>query len=155
MSIPQRTGFAQLPRMEGWDAVIPPVPVAPPQAAIVVKVAMTRGNMRLSISLSPAICQQLGNPEFVTVSQNKAEKALMLVKAEADSGFKLSAFGGNLSKDGSPKRKICYLEPWRDMTIETVGMQANGEVVEHKGVPVLVIRLPYGLFPKTGLGARS
>lgn len=155
MSIPQRTGFAQLPRIEGWEVVVAPAPIAKQSAGVKVKVALARGTMRLSVSLSPVVVEQLGHAEFVSVHQNKAEQALMLIKSDEANGFKLSAFGGNFSKNGAPKRRICYLEPWKQMTSETVELEANHEVIEWKGAPALVIRLPYGLFPKTGLGARS
>jgi hypothetical protein len=158
MSIPQRTGFDRLPAMEGWAVVTAPPPKAKTGQRIIVTVASMRGTMRLSVSISGEIWAALGSPERVLVHENRIEKALMLVPcdpaSDADAGFKVTAFGKNLKTAGGSSRHVVRLPAWASMTIETVGMPANGEVVDRKGAPVLVIRLPYGAFPSTKLGAR-
>jgi hypothetical protein len=156
MSVPQRTGFDRLPALEGWAPVVRPQIQAKADAAIKVALVMTRGILKLKLSISAKVFECLGGPTSFDVSENRVEKALMVVPRSDDFGFMPKIFGKNLKNQANMARRQIELEPWSNMPAETVQMEANGEVVDWKGAPCLVIRLPYGLFPSTGFtGARK
>ena len=154
MSIPVRGGFDRLPAVEGWNPVMPPLPKVKDDAALTVAVVSARGSRYLKLSISGLVFEKLGSPSSVDVNENKAEKALMISPRLDDGGFALMVFGKNLRKQTGPARRIVRLVPWPNMADVTKPIEANHEVVDWKGKPCLVVRLPYGLFPKTGLGAR-
>jgi photosystem II stability/assembly factor-like uncharacterized protein len=134
---------------------MPPQPKVKDNAALTVAITEVKGGRYVKVSISGALYAKLGDPVSVDVSENKAEKAIMITPRADAGGFALAVYGQNLKKQTGPARRTLRIVAWPNMGARCKPFEANHEVVDWKGGKCLVVRLPYGLFPKTGLGARA
>lgn len=148
-------GLEAVLRTEGWADVVPaaPKPKGRGQDDVMVRVrrAQKGGPFVLVVSVTGELLVSLGAQTHVRVRENRAEKALTLQAAAPESAGAVSiARLGQESKNRLRRGQI-RLPAWATMTTETEQTPAQCEVLRWKDTDVLAIRLPWALFPTTGM----
>jgi hypothetical protein len=136
--------FDRLPAAEGWRAVRPAPPKAKPETPVTVSVKRSASGLILKVSISAEMHASLNSAAAVAVSENTTENALMLQPHDGEMAevFPLRAVGPK----GKANRRQLSLSAWSKM-IETDGTtRANSGLINWKGYPALVIRLPLAIF---------
>lgn len=136
--------FNRLPAVEGWRAVRPAPRLAKQDTPVTVSVKRSGSGLVLKISISAEMHAGLKHAAGVAVSENTTENALMLQPHDGEmvEVFPLRTVGPK----SKPQRRHLQLPAWPKM-VETDGTTpANCGLINWKGHPALVIRLPLGVF---------